>query len=530
MHLNAMAVQVGLVGSRPLWKEYRNITRHESWVGPWLEDDSMLVGPQIWAGRMVSNIQSAYAMGVRGHLGTHWRTKPLSPNIHALLASSFNVTRTRTSIWVEWCTAEFGAAVATDACTAFLHLDNNDCDARMSRDLLKTSACPGYPYAEPSCLRPAAWDFTWLNRSAGKGRSLWSKGPEGSVSAIQANAKQCAYRALYHWVDPFCALLNASRGATAAELGRLQYWCHSFQYMRALAAVDCAWYTHRAATARLASTANESRATVARADALPARVAMLANLSTAITLLMSTVGTVGEIGMLSHILNGAAPMMLENHTEVQLLVESLGHALPAEALPRPSFAGESRIFVPSIRPVAVSGATLEIIAAVLSPQPPTSVWLQWRPLHNNDSQPVQPWSAEIHMAAVHAEETQVYSGAVVAPNDDFEWMVAAHTAGGVQILFPAAAPASGEHVVIWNHRGSATLESFHSLKTDDARHKKIAKMKTDDDAVVQPRLGFAQACEFNWLIFKWGDTGLDWAIALYKLLRWEDANSLCQLF
>ena len=38
------------------------------------------------------------------------------------------------------------------------------------------------------------------------------------------------------------------------------------------------------------------------------------------------------------------------------------------------------------------------------------------------------------------------------------------------------------------------------------------------------------ARDFNWLIFKWGDTGLDWAIALYKLLRWEDANSLCQLF
>eukprot|EP01050_Picozoa_sp_SAG11_P022266 SAG11_NODE_4167_length_2029_cov_0.897927_2_plen_280_part_00 len=274
------------------------------------------------------------------------------------------------------------------------------------------------------------------------------------MSAIQASEKQCAYRELYDpWIEPFCALRNRLHAMAAAQHSRLTYWCGSFKYMRTLAAVDCAWFNHRAATATLAATPNASRLVVARTVALPARIAMLSNLSAAVTLLLSTVSTVGEIGMLSHILNGAAPMMLDNQTELQLLSSSLGHELPAEALPSPKFVGEPRIFVPSIRPLVESGAPLEICACVLSPQPPTRVWLQWRPLHNDGRQLQPVWSAAIPMEAVLTDGTQVYSATMVAPEDDFEWMVSAQlTTCGANISFPASAPASGEYVVIWDHK------------------------------------------------------------------------------
>ena len=443
----AIGTQVGLIGTRPLWPAYRNVTRHESWVGPWLEDDSMLVGTQIWASRMAQNIKEGFQLGTRGHLGTHWRTKPLSPNIHALLASSLSVNRSVDSIWTQWCRAEFGAEAAADACKAFRVLDSNHCDRIMAVDLQKTSACPGYPYARPDCLRPAAWDFTWLNQSAGKGRSLWSTGPEASVSAIQASDKQCAYRLLYdHWLDPFCALSNrSSANMTAAQRDRLEYWCSSFRYMRSLAAVDCAWYQHRQATAKLAGAPNGSRAAVARATALPSRVALAANLSAAVGLLLSAVSSVGEIGMLAHILSGAAPMILGNATEVQLLESALGHPLPAEALPQPQFSGEARIFVPSLRPVAASGARFEVVAVVLSQRPPEKVWLRFRQLHASN----QTWGAAVPMFAVEHGGPQVFAAGFSVPEDDFEWMVET-SADGRELKFPAAAPQSGQQVAIFD--------------------------------------------------------------------------------
>eukprot|EP01051_Picozoa_sp_SAG22_P000047 SAG22_NODE_1_length_62449_cov_158.689270_47_plen_576_part_00 len=441
----AIGSQVGLIGTLPLWPAYRNVTRHESWVGPWLEDDSMLVGTQIWASRMVENIKEGYTLGVRGHLGTHWRTKPLSPNINALLASSLSVHRSVDSIWAQWCAAEFGEEMAADACKAFHVLDSNHCDRIMRVDLQKTSACPGYPYARPDCLRPAAWDFTWQNQSARKGKSLWSTGPEASVSAIQANEKQCAYRSLYdHWLDPFCELSNNRSAVTPAQLDRLQYWCSSFRYMRSLAAVDCAWWVHRRATEALAGASNSSRAAVARKTALPARVALVANMSAAVGLLLSAVSTVGEIGMLAHVLSGAAPKILDNTTEIELLEGALGHPLPAESLPQPQFLGEARIFVPSIRPVATSGHRFEIVAAVLSQRPPDKVWLQWRYLHNGS----HPWGAAVSMSALQGGGPQVFAAGFDAPDDDFEWMVGA-SVDGRALKFPASAPDSGQQVAIF---------------------------------------------------------------------------------
>lgn len=49
----------------------------------WLEDDPALTTPQLWAGRMQSDIAESHAAGCQGIIGNFWRTRSIAPNIIA---------------------------------------------------------------------------------------------------------------------------------------------------------------------------------------------------------------------------------------------------------------------------------------------------------------------------------------------------------------------------------------------------------------------------------------------------------------
>jgi hypothetical protein len=187
-----------MVGAAPADPGYARVKRHEGWIGPWLEDDSMLIAPEIWVNRTVDRAKAAYSYGARGALmGTHWRTRAIAPNLHALLRIGLDVNLSPSAIWKEWCAQEFGAAAAPHACAAFGVLDDNNC----SESLMEHKV--SHVYARPSCMRPASWGPF--------GSVHWSVGPEGSVAVLRGNDTgyqtedqgQCAWPRLYnHWCDP----------------------------------------------------------------------------------------------------------------------------------------------------------------------------------------------------------------------------------------------------------------------------------------------------------------------------------------
>ena len=55
-----------------------------------MEDDSAMVLPQLWAGRMRRDAADALAYGCTGLLGIHWRTKILAPNVSALAQAAWS--------------------------------------------------------------------------------------------------------------------------------------------------------------------------------------------------------------------------------------------------------------------------------------------------------------------------------------------------------------------------------------------------------------------------------------------------------
>ncbi len=71
-------------------QEFLRIQGRPKWAIPWLEDDSAMVLPQLWAGRVRRDAADAHAYGCTGLLGIHWRTKILAPNVSALAKAGWS--------------------------------------------------------------------------------------------------------------------------------------------------------------------------------------------------------------------------------------------------------------------------------------------------------------------------------------------------------------------------------------------------------------------------------------------------------
>ena len=373
-------------------------------------------------------------------MGTHWRTRAVGPNLYALLRAGLDPSVSADAVLTDWCRNEFGAA-GPRACAAFRLLDDNNCSESLM--LHKVS----HVYARPSCLRPAAWEVYPLH---------WSTGPEGSVAALHGNSSgyswvdegQCAWRRLYGWVDNFCALNASGANLTAPQRDSLSYWCHSFSYMRALAAIDCAWALHRDGIAALNTSADPHR--FATEVVLPLRVQLTANVSIALTHLMQTISNVGEIGTLAHMLSSDLPNALWNATEVELLLGALGTSqLPAAARPSTRYRGAPRIFVPTRRPFARPNQTLTIRAVVLSATRPDRVELWTREPHTAGD---AGWVGAAMQAETAKQQSFTRSVAVRA---ELEYYVSASwgsAPAAAQVVWPPGAPARGESVLVWPGR------------------------------------------------------------------------------
>jgi hypothetical protein len=50
-------------GHSPVDKSYANITEHNKWAIPWMEDDPTLTQPQLWVNRTLEHMEDAKKYG-----------------------------------------------------------------------------------------------------------------------------------------------------------------------------------------------------------------------------------------------------------------------------------------------------------------------------------------------------------------------------------------------------------------------------------------------------------------------------------
>jgi hypothetical protein len=94
--------------------------------------------------------------------------------------------------------------------------------------------------------------------------------------------------------------------------------------------------------------------------------------------------------------------------------------------------------VPTVRSLLAEGEPLKLKIVLLDSQPAEKVAVYWRPLGRGPFR---------QMPAQHTARA-IYRVQLPATGDDFEYYIQARTFDGNQVIWPAAAPAINQTVVI----------------------------------------------------------------------------------
>jgi hypothetical protein len=156
-------------------------------------------------------------------------------------------------------------------------------------------------------------------------------------------------------------------------------------------------------------------------------------------LLLATVQTPGGL---------ATVVNLENHAEfwpvalgkpAARLTAALGAPLPPDVLPPIQYQGVPRIIVPTVRTLLAPGEVLRLKVIVLDNRPAESAAVLWRPLG----------SGPFRAAPLRHVARAVYQVDLPPSGGDFEYRIEAKTVDGINLTWPAAAPAIHQTVVVW---------------------------------------------------------------------------------
>ena len=317
------------VGNTPVEPGFAKIKGRPKWAIPWLEDDAGLTMPQLWAGRMRRDAADARKYGCTGLMGIHWRTRILGPNVSALAHAAWDQTgwQGRASadsagtlryapvddFYADWARAEFGAEAAEPIAALFVRLDG-----RLPRP------------------------------------TTWVTGP-GSIKPDPRPWEQAQKE--YAFVDDLAALRPHVVGP--GNLERFDYWLNTFGYLRSVAEVRCVWARFNAALDKTRAEKDpNTRKTLAREFALPARIELIRALGELHKYLLATVSNPGEMGSVCNWQQQTLPVLLT--TPGQELAELLGEDLPPDAEPSKEYAGPPRLFVPEVRTGIMAGEMLKL--------------------------------------------------------------------------------------------------------------------------------------------------------------------------
>lgn len=413
------------LGFAPVTPEFGKLEDRARWCIPWLEDDTAMTVPQLFAGRVRKDAADARRLGCSGLMGIHWRTKAIAPNLAMLAQSgwkphaaagplvdvvgSAGVVTPRVypqrslaadDFYADWCQAQFGPTVGPPAARVFSRIDGR-------------------------LPRPACWAL---------GGQYGSSAGPGIVGDPDPRPWETVATE-YAFVDEFAALRPQVTGAGSRD--RFDYWLGQFEYLRAMGRLRCTRAEFDQAVERADKASGPERA-MAVETALECRRRLVAHWSAMMTRLLEAVSTPGELGTVAN---------LELHTRVSggyltnaddRFERLLGRPLPADCVVSVGYAGKPRLIVPTVRNVVARGETLRLKIIALDERPVRSVNVSLFRLGGKDGQEVP---------ARHVARA-VYEARLPAASEDFEYRVTARTAAGATLVWPATAPQRNQTVVV----------------------------------------------------------------------------------
>jgi hypothetical protein len=409
-------------------QEFANIKDRPKWAIPWLEDDSAMVLPQLWAGRLRRDAADALSYGCTGLLGIHWRTKVLAPNVSALAQSAWSqkgwnpddgqpagtpppspVNRKRDlpcdDFYTDLCAIWFGPEVAAEM-AAFLTRHDGD------------GGATGVIQGRATLPRPNTWLY-------GPGAIVANRVPWAQASEA------------YAFVDELARLRRRVRGP--GNLARFDYWLNNFRYLRALAEVACQRGALDVAMEQVkAGTDPGRKKELAVSLALPARERLARSWERMMTHLLSVTDTPGELGTIANLEQSSrrALQLVEGYDRE--LVETSGMPLPEATVVSLLYQGEPRIIVPSVRSMAVQGERSELKVIVLDNEKPAEALLFWRTMGEGEFRPLP-----LHPVARGVHKVKLPE----VPAGGAEYFIRVRTAAGKPLVWPATAPTTGQTVV-----------------------------------------------------------------------------------
>lgn len=262
--------------------------------------------------------------------------------------------------------------------------------------------------------------------------SVWTDGPGG----IQPDARPWEQvKTSYAFVDEFVAIRPLVKGP--ASLERFHYWASTFEYLRSIGELNCAWGEYHRVMERVKNEKDPARQKeLAREFAVPARTKIVSVLGSLFGHLLATVSTPGELGTVANWNQHNLPAILAKTGEE--LAKVLGQPLPDEAEPTLKYAGPVRIIVPTKRTAVASNEPFNLKIIILSEKPSREASLCWRRLGGG----------KFSQAPIYRVDRSVYTAKIPAIDADFEYYIRVETDGNVPAYFPPTAPKQNQTVVI----------------------------------------------------------------------------------
>ncbi|NQV36030.1 MAG: hypothetical protein HQ515_25290, partial [Phycisphaeraceae bacterium] len=403
----------GSVGRDFLSDNFKQLDNRQKWAIPWFEDDGGMISPQLHVGRMRRDAVDAEAYGCNGLMGLHWRTRILAPNISALAKAGwthsgwdrpveqadkkYEEKRPRSlpagDFYRDWATAEFGKNVAGTTAEIFTRLDGK------------------FPRA-----------------------SSWNRGPGAIVINNQPWSK---VKPNYTFVTEMETLRGDVKGA--GNLERFDYWLNTFRFARETARLACA----RGHMDRIMKQVNAEKdpaaaKTLAREQALPAKIDMIQAAGDMVRALLAAMNNSSEMGTLANIEQQSFLRCQYLNVYDKALAKILDRDLPTEALPPAVYAGEPRLIVPEKRTELALGEALTLKVIVLDNAKAKSGALYWREMG----------CGKYRQIDLKHKARAVYSVTIPSARADMEYYIKAETAGGKALVWPATAPRLNHTVIV----------------------------------------------------------------------------------
>lgn len=406
------------VGYTPVEKGFKAITDRPKWSIPWMEDDSDLIGTQLWVGRLRKDALDSYLYGCNGLIGIHWRTRDLSPNISALARAAWianlwegspeakNRDLSTTDFYTDWVNSEFG-----------------------------------YPYK--SLIKLLVWlDGKGVEQKEGyKGDSNlnatdWIGGPGGLM--VNKSVEDLNERIdRYQFLQQMEAILPSIPGPGNHE--RYEYWLNSMKFNKSLLETALASKKLQLVVDEIKKENDKTKKQQMAIDkALPLRLELAEKWKQTNRLLLSKVSTTGEMGIIAN-------LEMHNYRHNQTITDNdkylkeLGVDLPAEAFPSKNYTGKTRVIVPTDESILAKGKDFYLRVRVLSSQNAISGKLKWKNLGTFEYKEIGLKKMDRNVFEVTIPSSEI--------TIDFEYFVEV-SAGKELVIFPVTSPSINRTVVL----------------------------------------------------------------------------------